>query len=510
MNKTELMNMSIVLVEPTSKERMTPDYIRGNTLEPYAIECLGAYLVANEYKNVRLLQQYDLSDAELIQEIIKNKPLIVGFSVRSFNYDNAVKIASEIKRQLPEACIVFGGYHPTLNIEETLQNDFVDFVVFGEGEVTFHELTSYILSGGKKITEIAGIAFRENSRIIKNPTRHRIANLDSLPFPLREKRFLERSKQWNLSYPPPSQQRAVAQISYSRGCQFRCNFCVSPQLWCKDTDATLSGPITYRSVSNVIEEIKLLKEKYGVNFIYFNDLTFNASEERVGELCQALIDSGLHNPTLESDINSDETNNIHWFCLAKVGISAKLAELMAKAGCSKIGFGIESFYKQGQTEMKKPYRGVDDIEETLENTDKVGIINRAFIILGWPHETQESIDATVNGLLSTKVDQIRVTYYTPFPGTELFAEFKKRGVLIESDYSKYDGNSPTVQCENLTIEELREARTRMIESFYTSPIYIQRCKDKIKRFPRLDESYKCFVNEIFELSKGRINLKGVL
>ncbi len=508
-NTTHLSNIGIVLVEPTDKELMSPSLLKGNTLEPYAIESIGAYLLQHGLNNIHIVQQYSSTDEELLQEIIKINPLIVGFSVLSCNYLRAITIASKIKKHLPIVYIVFGGYHPALNIQEVLQNACIDFVVFGEGEITFCELATSIIYKTIDYCQIAGLAYKEGSTIVINKPKYRIDNLDNLPFAIRNKEFLNRSRNWNLSYPSPLKQTAVAQINYSRGCPFQCSFCASPTLWSKTTDSNMSGAITYRSVNNVIDEIKDLKKRFGVNFIYFNDLTMNASDRHLRELCDAIISSGLHNPNFDTDEEADCKNNIHWFCLAKIGLSANMAELMAKAGCSKIGFGIESFYKTGYSEMQKPFKNFTDIKETLEHTDAVGIINRVYIVLGWPNETLKSIEATIEGLLSTKVDQIRVAYFTPFPGTILYTECKEKNILLENDYSEYDGDTPVVKCANITPQELRECRKKIINSFYNNPVYIKRCKDKIQRFPRLHASYKSFANELFGFSNGTINIKDI-
>lgn len=504
-------NSNIILVEPTNVKFMSPSLLlRGNTLEPYAIESIGAYLLDNGYNNIHIIQQYSLTDEELIQKIIAVAPLIVGFSVLSCDYSRILSIASKIKNRLPKVYIVFGGYHPTLNIQETLENDCVDFVVFGEGEITFYELVSAIIHKSRDYDQIDGLAYKKDSKIIVNKPRCRINNLDVLPSTIRYKEILTRSRNWNLSYPSPSEQTGVAQISFSRGCPFHCSFCASPLLWNKASSREKHSPITFRSAGNVIDELKVLKNKFKMNFIYFNDLTINASERRLQELCEAIIESGLHNPELDANREIDVRDNIHWFCLAKIGLSAETSELMAKAGCSKIGFGIESFYKDGYTEMHKPYKGFNDIKATLGYTDSVGIINRAYIILGWQNETLDSIQATIEGLLSTKVDQIRVAYFTPFPGTELYNELKNKNLLIERDYSKFDGDSPVVKCLNISTQDLVESRTKIIKSFYNSPVYLERCKNKIKRFPRLYNSYKHFADELFELSHGEINLKEAL
>jgi anaerobic magnesium-protoporphyrin IX monomethyl ester cyclase len=485
--------------------------MRGNTLEPYAIESIGAYLKADGFEYIHILQQFSLSDDDLTKQIIKLKPVIVGFTVLSCDYFRVLSITKTIKEHVPETKIVFGGYHPTLNTHESLEkNEHVDFVVFGEGEATFCELAHAVIYGNIEYGKIPGLAYRKASKVHVNPARCRIAKLDNLPYALRDREILKRSKQWNLSYPPPSKQTGVAQVSYSRGCLFQCNFCVSPFLWSKNTDSEESGPMTYRSTDNLISEMREVQKQYDVNFFYFNDLTINASEEKLISLCNAIISSGLHDPDLDSEKHADINRNIHWFCLAKIGISANMAQLMAKAGCSKIGFGIESFYQKGQIEMSKPYKGFSNIKDTLEHTDSVGIINRAYVVLGWENETEESINATIDGLLATKVDQIRIAYFTPFPGSLLFEDYKNRQLLIETDYTKFDGDTPVVKCNHISTEELIEARKKIIKSFYTSQVYIDRCKDKIRRFPRLKESYLDFAREIYDLSKGNIDLKEAL
>jgi len=510
-NPTNLNNNGIVLVEPTNTKLMSPSLIlRGNTLEPYAIESIGAYSSHNGFDNIHIIQQYSLSDEELIQEILTHSPLVVGFSVLTCDYSRIVEIASKIKTCIPNVYIVLGGYHPTLNIEDTLQNKCIDFVVFGEGEITFCELINTIIHKDNGYSQIDGLAYKIDSKVIVNRPRARIKNPDDLPPILRNEKLLKRSRNWNLPYPSPLEQMGVAQISFSRGCLFNCNFCISPTLWNEATFLENNNTITYRSVDNVIDEIKNVKNRFKINFIYFNDLTINNSESRLQSLCKAITENGLHNPYLDVNRESDVKDNIHWFCLAKIGLTAETAGLMAKAGCSKIGFGVESFYKKGHTEMHKPFKGFTDIKETLEHTDSVGIINRVYIILGVQNETLESIQATIDGLLSTKVDQIRIAYFTPFPGSELYNEYKDKDLLIEDDLAKFDGDTPVVKCSYMSTQELVESRKKIVDSFYSSPIFIERCSDKIKRFPRLYNSYKYFVNELFELSNGEINIRKIL
>ena len=298
--------------------RWNPElFVKGSVLEPYAIECLGAFL-KKENIDVVLLQ-FDKGPAwEIAQTILSHSPDIVGFSVLSKSYNISRMVAQEIKRQRPDILIIFGGYHPS-GMPEIVENKEIDIVVIGEGEATLLDIVK-AFEQKNRYEAISGIAYWKDGLRI-NPPRSRIKEMDSLPWPIRVREWLEKSKVAQPIYPPQAGQRNVAQINYSRGCIYSCAFCCSPKLWQKK--------VFWRSAKEVVKEANYLKNNYEINLLYFTDLSFNINLKKVYELCQEFIEQKVE---------------IGWTadCRFLPGIPFDFFKIMAKAGCTRIAWGLES------------------------------------------------------------------------------------------------------------------------------------------------------------------------
>lgn len=501
-----LKDKTIVLIEPTDAAEMAPSLLtKGNTLEPYALECLGALLEENGY-NVVLIQQDRLSDVELVNSVFREAPICVGITVLTHRLEFILQLCHSIKKHNPNIKIILGGQHPSLAPELVLHAA-VDFMVLGEGELTFLELVRLIQRDAfHAISSLEGVAYKSKNVVIVNKRRNRINDIDSLPRPLRFEKYLLKSRSWNLTYPSPDKQIGVAQITYSRGCKNECFFCASPIVWNKRSESG-NNKVVYRKPLSVVKEIAAIKNKYGVNYFYFTDLTFNENADKTYELCSEIINNDLH--IHSEEVASEHLNNsIHWFCMVKVGLSKELARSMVLAGCTKIGIGIESFNQSIKTIYRKPYKGHKEIEETLKNSDAVGIINRCYLIIGSPYETHNSIEETIEYLKKFKVDQIRIAYLTPYPGTPLYEKHKDH--LITNDLTYFDGEHPVIRPYSLSLNELANLRERISHEFYTSAEYVKRCADKISRFPWLEPSYRYFFKDLFVKSKGLIDIENAV
>lgn len=544
------IKVKVVLVDPVPLSFSSPSFIKGNTLEPYASQVLAAALddivedaIINDSngniieKNVKVLQSEGNNEYDLAQSIINEKPDIIGFSVRTCYYKRATNIASCVRAILPDTLIIFGGYHPSIDPENTLRNcDAIDIAVVGEGEETICEIVNKFAEykrDFKQYKNIRGAFVRHFPNVFQRRKR-----MDSVMWERYAKKYLNHRKpldviakchNWNLAYPAPSLQNGVAQIQTQRGCPGDCSFCCTPNVWgdVKNSISTKQpaymnfkcGYVTQRKAGDVVSEIKSIRDSFErttnkpLNFFYFNDVTFNYygkdGYDHVKELCYKMINE--FGEPIENGLRS--IKDFNWFCLCRIPKSQdeandfiKILPLMAQAGCSKVGFGIESVANIIQTQYNKT---LDEniIKAVLKASWDAGIINRAYLILGAPEETEDTFNQTKNFLLTEDVfiDQIRVAFAVPFPGTRSAVEWGNNILSPIPSLDDYTEDIPIVICQLGGKEELIQKRASLIEDFYTSDIYKKRVREKVKKFPYLKKSYEEFFVELCQTSRYSID-----
>lgn len=259
-----------------------------------------------------------------------------------------------------------------------------DFDIAIQGEPEFAALK---LAQGAKLSGIKGIAYMQNDKLIMNEAEA-AENLDSLPFPDRDRLPV---------YLSPKTGKPFTAIKIQRGCPYGCSFCTATFYY---------GPKPrYRSVENVIQEIELCITKYRISDFFFMADTFTINQAFVKELCMKIIDANL---------------DISWSCNSRADtITQDLADLMKKAGCWLISFGIESASGRIIKEnMKKldPQKGI----VAANICRKAGIRSIMYYILGFPGETKADMEKTVAFSHRVKSDLARFFVATPLPGSTLF------------------------------------------------------------------------------------------
>jgi anaerobic magnesium-protoporphyrin IX monomethyl ester cyclase len=349
---------------------------------------------------------------EITLTIEEYNPTIVGISVKSQNFSSALIVAILVKSIDRQIVVIMGGPHPSM-VGPKLLLDYpeVDICVMGEGENTITELLNAVETQ-EKLDNIQGIIYRKDGQIFKTTPRELIKNLDYLNFPHENASAV--LKDFNLY-----SETAFANIFATRGCPYNCFFCGSRKIW--------SRKVRFRSVENVIKEIKGL-QKFGLKFVHFDDDTFGVNKKYITDLCNALT---LDCPGLK------------WGCEMHVKlVDEQTIYNMKLAGCAAIQIGIES----GNNEILSAMRKDITIEEALiacEIIKKHDIELEAFFMVGFPQETEETLNDTIIAMKKTRCDSICYSIFTPYPGTEAF-EFCKQKGLIEDDYnvSLYNHQSP--------------------------------------------------------------------
>ena len=358
--------------------------------------------------------------------------LVTETSVPSFYYD--MEVLKKIS--LMNIPVILCGPHPEICKPKFLaENNFIDFILFGEYEFTLLDLIEAISQGEKDFSSIKGLIWRDqDSNVVKNRPREPV-ELDFLPWPYRGD-SLPMEKYWDLpgDIPHPS-----AQMVASRGCPFHCNFCLWPQ-------AFFGGKAhRARNIDDVVDEMEHLTVKRRFKSVYFDDDTFNIGKDRMLELCDEIIGRGL--------------NKVPWAIMAKADLmDEEILNKMKEAGLHAVKYGVES---ASQELVDRCGKNLDlkKAEKVIKYTKSLGINVHLTFSFGLPGETKETIKNTIDYALALDPHSVQFSIITPFPGTALFEELDKKGKILTKDFSMYDGhNSCVFQPDNLSPAELEEAK----------------------------------------------------
>lgn len=355
---------------------------------------------------------------------------------------------------------IFGGYHATGN-PAIVKSKSIDFAVIGEGEKTFEELIKAI-SSNKNCKKVKGIAFEKQGKLIVTEPRERIKNLDSLQFPYRK--GLPRNKYKRVGTLPALQSQKLAAIITSRGCPYNCSFCISPLMWKKQ--------VYFRSPKNVVDEIETLA-KEGINHIRILDNDFMANEKHASAVCDELIKRKI---------------KIRWGCFGSLRkVSLHLLKKMKKAGCADIFYGIEALDQKKLNQINKEL-SIKAIKEGLKKTEKAGILAKGSIMIGFPGETEKSLEATKELLKELPLDILEIAFITPYSGTKLSKEIKS-WQLTTTNTDLFNSQTPVIKT-GVPTKKLIKWRKTMYREFYCSKQYRKRMESKIKKQPELAGMYK--------------------
>ena len=379
---------------------------------------------------------------DLKREIASLKPDIVGITSVTVTFSSAAQAARVIKESFPQALIVMGGPHVTVLDEQILsEHPEVDIIVRGEGEQTMLELADMVSRPDiKNLTEVEGITFRKNGKIVRNKDRDFIQNLDELPFPAYKYFPLNKYTFFG---------KLLLPIITSRGCAFNCTFCLAPRMAGKGFRA--------RSPKNVVDELEWSRDRYKPDAFTFHDETFTHDKKRVIEICEEIENRNIGLP---------------WDCSTRVDrISPELLAKMREANCKLVSFGVESGSQKILNAMKKATT-VELNERAIKWVKDAGISVTISVIIGYPGETPETLQQTLDFIRRTKPDDVHMSLATPYPGIELGNLMKELGWTISEDWSRCDMQMPVFENPLLKVD-LKETRRQFYNNFY-SPSYILR------------------------------------
>ena len=395
---------------------------------------------------------------ETLQRLEIIQPDFIGFTTTTLTTIPAERLANQIKNRWPHIIIGIGGPHATAIPEETLARcaDF-DFAAIHEGDQTIVELLRAIENNVLDFSSIAGITCRDSAGdIIKTAARPAFLELDTLPFPA-----------WDLLAGYPDKYTPgyfkVAQVPSasfvsSRGCPFSCSFC----------DTSVFGQkIRSHSADYMVELFTYLYSQFGIRDITFEDDTFMVYRKNVERFCELLLQKNL---------------GITWACNSRVNLAKPdLLQTMQKAGCWHISYGVESG-SQDILDSEDKQLKLSQIQQGIENTRRAGIAAKGFFIVGHPHETPETLEATFRLTQTVPFSDISVTCMTPFPGSPLSKVACEFGTF-DNDWTKMNLLTPVFVPHGLTGEDLVHWQKKILRAFYFRPKTIFDYTRRVMRNP---------------------------
>ncbi|MFB6086645.1 MAG: radical SAM protein [Halodesulfurarchaeum sp.] len=401
---------------------------------PLGLGYIGAVLRERGHTvSARDLNVTGMSGAVVERAVKRSDADVLGISAHTETYPNALEIARTATDVNPDLTVLLGGPHASVNDAEAATVEAIDYVVRGEGELTTAELV-------KTITErsdpeaVDGITFERDGQLIQTPDRPYIQDPTELPFPARDLFPLE-------LYQHPGN------MLFSRGgCPFQCHFCAVNNIWG-------DGMRRYRAVEDVLEEVKLLVDKYGFKQINFADDTFTLRRDRTEALLAELRDL-------------DTRHSWNFTCSTRVDlVDGDLLETLAKAGCSGIQFGVEAGSQKILDSIGKKI-SLTEARDAIEAAVDLDMDVLASFMFPHPDDTETTIRQQAAFMRDIKDTgaAISLAFTTPYPGT-VYDEYVKNGdIEVRADsYDEYDAKHLIIDTKNLSFQEVERLRDEVIE-----------------------------------------------
>jgi radical SAM superfamily enzyme YgiQ (UPF0313 family) len=377
------------------------------------------------------------SREQLLVEIGTNPPDVVLWSTGTPSIDDDLALASEIKKVSPYTKTAVFGTHVTALDQACMDaTPDLDVIIRNEPEATAAEWIESLEKGSPQ-EKVVGLTFRAGSRVVRNPDRPFVADLDELPDPA-----------WHLfdldAYRLPLRGTRFLMVTPHRGCPYPCSYCTAQTFY--------GSKLRRRSVARVVAEIEHNIEQLGVREFFFWSDTFTIDKRYVMALAKAL-----------------EPLGISWASNSRVDtIDEEMAGAMRRAGCWMISFGIESG-DQSVLDMVGKGAKVEEANDAVRISKQAGLKVAGHFVLGIPGETRESLDKTLALARKLPLDFVQFYCAVPFPGSRLYETARDKGWLLESDFSRFRQDEAIMTLPALTPQEVMAYRQKAYREFYLKP-----------------------------------------
>lgn len=411
-------------------------------LVPIGLEYIAAS-IEKEVDNVWIIDM-EHENHPLQYFIDKYHPDLIGISMSATDHEKGLHLVKIAKDN--NITTIIGGYHPTAIYNELLESPHIDMIVRGEGELTMKEL---VQKGTPE--SVHGISYKKEGRIINNPDRQIIKDLDSLPFPAR---YLRRHR-YRAQENKEGRERDV--ITMSRGCYADCSFCCEPYM--------SGGRVRFRSPENIMEEIlEIVSFHKGKPLrIFVTDPNFICDSRRIDRLCDLLQKYKL-------DVTFSVMTRVD-----SVVENSELVKKMCDSGFLHYEMGFES---PSVTDLNCVNKNIslDNQQNAVKILRECGVEATGTFIIGLPGQTEEDIKQFP--AYAKKIGLLNCAFgiATPFPKTEFYDNLEKNGLIFEEDWTKYDEMHSVFHINSLTPEKLEYLQTYCMLRFWTLDVLLDKAK----------------------------------
>lgn len=425
--------MRVALIFPRVREQVHGMW------PPLGIITLGTVLRDVGHEVWLFDSSFDPGPERVISELGRIRPQAVGVSCLTDFFANAAKIVAAAKGL--GAVTLMGGPHPTIAPEATLcAIPELDYAVMGEAERTLPRLLAAIDGGGDG-RELPGLALRDGEGVLVTGPAEMIADLDSLPIPDRD--LLDVMGQYLRA-------RAI-NLHSSRGCPFKCSFC-QPTL-----ERLFGRKVRFESPERVAEAIGVYHRRYDVRDFFFHDDTFTVKKSWLAGLVETLG-------------HADLIHNFRYVVNSRVDtFDRDKARLLQEMGVYYVLFGIESGSQEVLDALNKGTT-VEQAREAFRICREFGFRTHAYVLLGSPNESKESLLATEKLVAELNPNTVHISIYTPLLGTVLAERCAREGRtriknFADMDYylKKSKSGEPPISIPGLAYQDLLDSRAAILK-----------------------------------------------
>ncbi len=372
---------------------------------------------------------------------------LIAFSLMPGMQHWALKVAEHLKKELPDAPVIFGGLHPTL-YPDVINQGPVDIICMGEGEFPMLELMD-ALDAKMDYSQIKNLWVKKDHQVVKNDMRQLIEDLDILPFP---------DKGLYYDRYPRLKNKKTKYLITSRGCPYECTFCYNKKL--KQIFSGKGKYVRFHSPDRIIKEIRHMKDNYSFETVHFADDNFILNRERIIHLLDKYKKSDIDLP---------------FICLARANLlDEELVRKLKEAGCASVWFGLESGNEILREKLIKKNLTEKQIVAAARLLKKHRIKFRAYSIIGLPGETVENAFETISLNIRIKTDFPWCSIFTPYSETEIVDYAMAQGYLkdeyLDDMSGTYFKNSLLENKEKKELENLHKFFQTCVLMPWTIPV----------------------------------------